>query len=142
MSTGAVIRPFGDDEYADVPQWFLLLEPHQDPSAIADRCRDMRAAGWFCIGAYAGEQRIAMAGVSLRTHLFSGRVAYVENLVVEAAHRGSGIGQQLMAWIEDYARDRGCSLVTLDAYQSNKPAHAFYERLGYEARGVHFVREM
>ncbi len=136
------IRRLTEQEYASIPDLFLLLEPHQDPAQIAERCAEMRQAGWFCIGAFQGGTLQAMAGISLRTHLFSGRVAFVENVVVLDEYRGRGHGRLLMAWIEEFARGRGCRMVTLDAYQKNLPARAFYERLGYDARGVHFVIEL
>ncbi len=135
------IKPFSDAEYETLPELFAFLEPQLPRSEVIERCNEMRASGWFCVGAY-GDSLQAMAGLSLRTHLFSGRVAFVENVVVLPEFRGRGLGQMLMAWIEHYARERGCRMVTLDAYQTNLPARAFYERLGYDPRGVHFVREL
>jgi GNAT superfamily N-acetyltransferase len=47
-----------------------------------------------------------------------------------------------MRWIEDWATAGGCTMVTLDAYAVNQAARAFYARLAYDPRGVHFVREL
>ena len=47
-----------------------------------------------------------------------------------------------MIWLENLARELGCEMLTLDAYARNKRARTFYARLGYDPRGVHFVKEL
>jgi GNAT superfamily N-acetyltransferase len=65
------------------------------------------------------------------------RLLYVEprvdvtGLVVDDAHRGTGVGRMLMARAEQWALDRGCHLVHLRTNVKRAGAHAFYERLGY-----------
>ncbi len=136
------LRPFDDDDYRHLPRLFALLEPQLDAATVIERMTGMRAQGWQCLGAFSGNDIVGMAGYSRRLHLFSGPVAYVENLVVLPDWRERGIGEGLMRWIEQWAREQGCDLVTLDAYAVNLPARAFYARLAYEPRGVHFVREI
>ena len=51
-------------------------------------------------------------------------------------HRGGGIGSRLMEAAEDWARERGASLIVLDASAVNVEARRFYERHGYRLRGV------
>lgn len=52
---------------------------------------------------------------------------------VGAAHRGRGVGAQLMARAEDEARRRGCHGVSLNTFTWQAPG--FYERLGYREFG-------
>lgn len=140
--TGVELLPFTDDDYRTLPTLFALLEPQLAASTVAARVTAMRAQGWQCVGAFAGPELVAMAGYSQREHLFSGPVAYVENLVVHPDWRWQRIGVRLMAWIESWARNRGCQLVTLDSYASNVDGRAFFEWLDFEPRGIHFVREL
>jgi len=56
----------------------------------------------------------------------------VDLLWVDAAHRGAGIGQRLMARLEDFARGHAAVV----AYLRTVDARAFYERLGYSVYGV------
>lgn len=57
----------------------------------------------------------------------------VEAVRVHAAHRGQGVGQQLMAWAIEQARARGCVMVQLTSDKSRVDAHRFYARLGFVA---------
>ena len=59
---------------------------------------------------------------------------------VREEERGAGMGRQLMAAAEHWARDRGAELATLDMSARNERAAAFYRRLGYEASGS-FLRK-
>lgn len=54
---------------------------------------------------------------------------YLKELYVAAAHRGQGIGRQLMDGLYRIAADRGCSRVEWTADQDNTGAQAFYEAL-------------
>ena len=57
--------------------------------------------------------------------------AIVENVVVDANARSSGIGQHLMAAAGDLARRRGCYKLALTSNIARPRAHKFYQRLGW-----------
>ena len=62
-----------------------------------------------------------------------GRVAQVENVIVEPAFRGRGIGEAMMRWAIGEACRRGCFRIQLTSNKVRKRAHRFYERLGFVA---------
>ena len=55
---------------------------------------------------------------------------------VTAARRRRGLGTLLMAAAEDAARERGARWLGLAVALDNRPARAFYERLGYVDAGL------
>lgn len=118
-----------------------LLEPNLSLQLIQARITAMRTQGSEFVGVFEAAL-LGIAAISWRTHCFSGRVAYVENVVFELPARQRGLGELLMNWLEHYAKNQGCSMITLDAYQRNTRARTFYERLGYDPRGVHFVKSL
>ena len=60
----------------------------------------------------------------------------VENVVVDASARASGIGRALMAEAGRIARRHGCYKISLTTNLRRRGAHRFYRRLGW--RKSHF----
>lgn len=60
-----------------------------------------------------------------------GRSAWLEDMVVDAAHRGQGIGRALLGAMEDWAVASGLSRLQLLADRENAPALAFYQSRGW-----------
>lgn len=64
-------------------------------------------------------------------------VAYdLVEIVVEKAHQGNGIGTEFLLELERQVKERGASMVQLQAVHDNMHNH-FYEKLGYrDARNL------
>lgn len=73
-------------------------------------------------------------GFALFFHNFStflGRPGiYIEDLYVETAWRGKGIGRELLRFIARQARARGCGRLEWSVLDWNQSAIAFYRKLG------------
>ena len=78
---------------------------------------DGRAVGW--------------AHIVLVEYVDAEAFALIGGLVVDKVHRGSGIGRALMNGAENWARERGVSMVRLSSTVARTAAHRFYENLGY-----------
>lgn len=76
----------------------------------------------------------APAGFALYFHNFStflGRPGiYLEDLFVEPAHRGKGIGKALLVEVAKIARERNCGRLEWAVLDWNQPAIDFYRGLG------------
>ncbi len=66
--------------------------------------------------------------------------AQIEAMRVSGASRGQGIGQELLDWSIEKARQHGCTLVQLTSDRRRTNAHRFYERAGFEP--THFGYKM
>ena len=55
---------------------------------------------------------------------------YIDDICVDEAARGQGVGRALFERIRDYARELGAYNVTLNVWTCNPGAMAFYEKLG------------
>ena len=60
-----------------------------------------------------------------------GHSALVEDMIVEEAARGAGLGRLLLGGIERWAVERGATRLQLLADRANTPALAFYDRAGW-----------
>lgn len=64
--------------------------------------------------------------------------AAVDNVVVQAACRGQGIGTALLARAGDIARCAGCYKIVLSSNLVRQGAHDFYRRLGWRQTHLGF----
>jgi GNAT superfamily N-acetyltransferase len=62
----------------------------------------------------------------------------VEDVVVEPALQGRGIGQAMMHFAIERCREKCCYKVMLSSNAKRQRAHAFYEALGFERHGYSF----
>jgi ribosomal protein S18 acetylase RimI-like enzyme len=62
----------------------------------------------------------------------------IEDVGVDPAQHGQGIGQAMMRHAIATCRDKGCYKVALSSNLSRQRAHAFYEQLGFERHGYSF----
>lgn len=63
-----------------------------------------------------------------------GRHGYVEDVVVDNAYRGQGLGKKLMHALIDYAREHGFKQVYLTTNPSRVAAHGLYQSLGFKIK--------
>ena len=63
----------------------------------------------------------------------------VEDVAVDPACQGQGIGTAMMRWAIDYCRNKGCYKLALSSNLKRGRTHAFYESLGFERHGYSFL---
>lgn len=68
--------------------------------------------------------------------VFSLYEGMVENVAVHPNHRRRGIGERLMALIEEEGARRGVERLCLEVASRNSGAIAMYEKSGYKTAGV------
>ena len=93
----------------------LLARPDDHAALVVEE--DGRAVAWVHVAIY--------------TSLESGRVATIGGLVVDEGHRSSGIGAELLAAAEEWARQNGAAKMVVRSRVTRERAHRFYEREGY-----------
>jgi GNAT superfamily N-acetyltransferase len=63
-------------------------------------------------------------------------------LVVGKAYHRTGVGSELVRTVERETRSRGGRRVLVNTARHRDDAHAFYERLGFEATGLRFIKDL
>jgi GNAT superfamily N-acetyltransferase len=73
-------------------------------------------------------------GYALFFHSFStflGKTGmYIEDLYVQKAYRGNGLGKAMLMHVAELARERGCKRLEWSVLDWNEPAIRFYKSLG------------
>ena len=64
------------------------------------------------------------------------KTLYIDDLCVDEAVRGRGVGTSLYRYVLDYARAEGCYNVTLNVWCLNEHALRFYEHCGLKPQKV------
>lgn len=70
----------------------------------------------------------------------TGYRAWIEDVVVDDAVRGRGIGDKLNRIALDHARDAGATTVDLTSRPSREAANRLYKRIGFEQRETNVYR--
>lgn len=66
----------------------------------------------------------------------------LRSVEVRADLRSQGIGAQMLAFVEDYAREHEAALIELTSNNTRPDAHRFYERNGYMKSHAGFKKKM
>lgn len=86
----------------------------------------------------------ALTGLSLVTFAKDAPVpfAIVEDLVVDRACRGKGMGKMILEWIANEARKRNIKRLFLESGVRNENAHHFFKDNGFEVCSVVMMRSL
>lgn len=142
------IRPAEKDDYPGIYRLLLqiaglhaqwrpdLFRPHPKLTEKDFRRRLKKSAKQPILvaisdGRLVGHMFAAITHVKQRSHIKGRCMLYVEDLCVDEACRGQGVGRRLMQEADRLAREHECTLMELNVYSCNESAVAFYTSLGY-----------
>ncbi len=63
--------------------------------------------------------------------LMDDKYIYIDDLCVEETRRGQHIGKALLDYVRGYAKEIGCRRLTLNVWECNPAARAFYDKNGF-----------
>jgi len=69
-------------------------------------------------------------------------VLYIDQMGVEAAYRGQGVGSALLKFVEQVAREQGIDTLTLGVAAFNDGALRLYERHGFVLVSLRLMRKI
>lgn len=115
-------------ELADFEKLTHLLEV--TPEGLHPQLFGARPAAEALVAEHDG-QLIGFALFFTNFSTFLGKPGlYLEDLYVQPAHRGAGVGRALLMHLAGLARERGCGRFEWSVLDWNADAIRFYERLG------------
>lgn len=93
-----------------------------------------------------GGMVVGYASLKIRDYDWPGmvrrKVMFLDEIAVEEALRGQGIGTVMMADIHALARAFGCTDLQLGVYPQNDAAVAFYEKCGFTIRSIDMQKKV
>jgi len=137
---GIAIRPatFSDEEGA----LYLLEQLFEPPGGVPRDYTRQRSSASFrwaveqpnadILLAVDGNKALGLTSVYADIQsLGFGPKCWLQDMVVDKERRSEGIGEQLMAAAEHWARARGLTHIELSSNSRRADAHRFYERQGF-----------
>lgn len=103
------------------------LNPHRTPLSLAD----VLGSDTVFLFAYREQQQIVGMATLSCYRVLSGYKGWIEDVVVDQAHRGRGIGRELMRAIMDQARLLKLQQLFLYTEEEKEVAIRMYEGLGF-----------
>jgi ribosomal protein S18 acetylase RimI-like enzyme len=70
----------------------------------------------------------------------SGMRCWIEDVVIDQHHRRKRLGQTIMNYAIDYAREKGATTIDLTSRPSRIEANEMYRRMGFEKRDTNVYR--
>lgn len=130
-----LVRMYADDDLGSTRE--VLTEPLDESYLQAFRDIDRDSRQRLVVVEDQGEI-VATLQLSFLPHLVlrGSERAQIEAVRVRSDRRGGGLGEAVLRWAINEARERGCRLVQLTSNASRADARRFYERLGFEASHV------
>lgn len=123
------VRAARPEDAEQIARLTLQLGYDVRPEVIAERVRRRESREVFV--ATTEDRIVGWAAVSVHEPFVEGPGAHLDGLVVDESVRSSGIGGELLAAAEAWARERDCNEMCLHSNVLRDRAHAFYRRHGY-----------
>jgi GNAT superfamily N-acetyltransferase len=140
------VRNCRAEEFESILKLLRQLWPDLDldPTVMVEVFHEcLESDGYFALCAVSGGRVVGFCDLTVRPSLWqSGKLAYVDDLVVDESQRGRGIGAMLLERATEIASNCGCGHMVLDSFFHREAAHRFYEARGLERLGFIFGRDL
>lgn len=132
-AAGLEVRPAAPADAARLATLSAELGYPVRPEVLAERLRGLlaRDSEIVLVAERSPGGVVGWAHASEQLLLESGRRCELFGLVVDARHRGHGIGRRLVSAVEAWALARGLGQMAVRSNVTRAESHPFYERLGY-----------
>ena len=102
-----------------------IIGDENTPVFVCEEDNDVKGYA-FCV----------MQDLSKCHNLHPDKSLYVDDICVDEQYRRHGVGRKLYDFVIQYAKNEGCFNVTLNVWDKNPEAKAFYEDMGMKVQKV------
>jgi GNAT superfamily N-acetyltransferase len=118
---------------------FKALRPHLSEAEFLQRWRQQNAQGYQIVYIESDIGVAAAAGFRMLNTMAWGKIMYLDDLVALASEHGRGWGTQLLQWLQQTARQDGCSGIHLDTGYHRFAAYNANLRDGFQLNCHHLA---
>ena len=117
-----------------------FLYPNITIGKYESHLKQMLPHNYAQLAVFDGAICLGLTGFWTGTKLWSGKYIEIDNFIVHPDHREQGVGKAMTDYLDQKAKDLGCTMIVLDAFTGNFKAHRFYYNQGYSPKGFHFLK--
>lgn len=130
-----------DDELVEAFELLIPQLSRSNPPPSADELRAIVESEASTLLLARNENGKIVGSMTLAMFLIpTGRRAWIEDVVVDDAARGQGVGRLLNERALEIARKAGAKTVDLTSRPSREAANRLYKRIGFEQRETNVYR--
>lgn len=118
----------------------VQLSPQVDALSDDDLARRLCDDRLVLVVALRGSVLVGTATLSIAPTVSHGQVGHVDDVVVDRAVRGGGVGRLVMEALQVEARRLALRHLDLTSRPSREAANALYQSLGYQCRDTNVYR--
>ncbi|MEC7263527.1 MAG: GNAT family N-acetyltransferase [Bacteroidota bacterium] len=123
-----------------LPLAYVLNRETIPMDILQTRLNEMIPMGYKCIGVYDKDELIGICGVWMLNKLYAGKHVEPDNVIISPQYQGKGIGDLMLNFLDEYAKEIGCDRAEVNCYAKNIRGKKFWENQGYEALGIHLIK--
>ena len=135
-------RLIPENEISSIIPLLRLLNNSIEENVLQVRLAEMLDRGYECLGVYDGEKLIGICGMWILVKYYVGRHIEPDNVMIHPDYRNKGIGEEMMAWVYEYGRSKGCVASELNCYTTNSGGQKFWANEGYKILGFHYQKQL
>ena len=125
-----------------LPLVVQLNERRIPNDVLADRLKNMlEMGGYQCIGVYHQDELVGICGFWVLNKLYAGKHIEPDNVFVKEAYRSQGVGELMMNWLFEHAKEIGCERAEVNCYAKNIKGKKFWEAMGFMPLGYHMIKK-
>lgn len=109
---------------------------------LEERFAEMCLQNYECHGVYDDQLLIGCLGMWFQIRHYSGKSIELDHVIIDPAYRNQGIGENLMDYCFEYAKNKGFEVTELNCYVNNEAGHRFWEKVGYKKLGYHYLQKL
>uniref|UniRef100_UPI004049BEA2 GNAT family N-acetyltransferase n=1 Tax=Flavobacterium sp. TaxID=239 RepID=UPI004049BEA2 len=137
------IKPLASNDISLISPFGKQLNPSKSIAEIEDALAQMfQFNNYYCFGLYQNNLLIGICGGWLTVRIYSGRQLEIDHFVIDEKIRSGGFGKTFISLLEDWAKEKNCKTVELNAYVQSDKAHKFYFQNEYKVLGFHFQKNL
>jgi GNAT superfamily N-acetyltransferase len=129
----ATIRPVTEKDNEAVQKLFVQLGYQPNLHQVTEMIRFMNPhPDYEVVVMEINGAAVGCMTLQVRFRIEEGAFLQIAALVTDQAHRGQGLGKQMLEYAENHARKKNISSVALYTNKKRIDAHRFYQTNGYE----------